>query len=209
MKLNWDKSDGLIPAIIQNAIDGRVLMLGYMNPESLEQTRKTGRVTFYSRSRQSLWVKGETSGNFLRVEQILPDCDDDALLIRATPDGPTCHRGTVSCFEPGGSLAFLLQLEATIKKRIDGGDENSYILIDDEWIHFKKKLEDRLVADARGVKARGSKAVGHNEKAVVRTGRVFQRIVYLPNWRNDTMTDEQYRERKAQQEGKPAQRVQQ
>jgi hypothetical protein len=91
----------------------------------------------------------------------------------------------------------------------DGGDDNSYILIDDEWIHYKKKLEDRFIADSRGVRARGSKAVGHNEKAVVRTGRVFQRIVYLPNWRNDTMTDEQYRARKAAQEGKPAQRVQQ
>jgi hypothetical protein len=91
----------------------------------------------------------------------------------------------------------------------DGGDENSFILIDDEWIHYKKKMEDRFIADLRGVRARNSHAAGHNEKAVVRTGRTFQRIVYLPNWRIDTMTDEEYHARKNAQQGKPAQRVQQ
>ena len=89
---------GLIPAVIQNADSGRVLMLGYINEESLKKTLETGRVCFYSRSRQELWLKGETSGNFLNVIEILKDCDEDTLLIRVDPSGPTCHTGAESCF---------------------------------------------------------------------------------------------------------------
>lgn len=89
---------GLIPAIIQNADSGKVLMLGYINEESLKKTLETGRVCFYSRSRQELWLKGETSGNFLNVREILRDCDEDTLLIRVDPSGPTCHTGAESCF---------------------------------------------------------------------------------------------------------------
>ncbi len=98
-KLNWKKNDGLIPVIIQDYKTKEVLMLGYMNSESLELTRSTGKVTFYSRSRQSLWKKGETSGNSLSVVTIEPDCDSDTLLIRVNPTGPTCHRQTRSCFD--------------------------------------------------------------------------------------------------------------
>lgn len=92
--------DQLVPAIVQDAITGQVLMLGYFNAEAWQQTQASGRVTFYSRSKQRLWTKGETSGNFLRVASLHADCDQDAVLIRALPDGPTCHRGTVSCFDP-------------------------------------------------------------------------------------------------------------
>jgi len=95
--LKFDKK-GLIPAIIQNAASGKVLMLGYINKESLEKTLQTGHVWFYSRSRQELWQKGETSGNYLNVRAILKDCDEDTLLIQVDPAGPTCHTGAESCF---------------------------------------------------------------------------------------------------------------
>ena len=95
--LKFDKK-GLIPAIIQNATSGKVLMLGYINKESLEKTLQTGHVWFYSRSRQELWEKGETSGNYLNVRAIFKDCDEDSLLIQVDPAGPTCHTGAESCF---------------------------------------------------------------------------------------------------------------
>lgn len=97
--LDFKKDNGLIPAIVQNAQTGQVLMLGYMNEDALDKTVKTGLVTFFSRDRQKLWTKGEESGNFLHVRAITCDCDNDTLLILARPDGPTCHKGTTSCFD--------------------------------------------------------------------------------------------------------------
>ncbi|RZK31887.1 MAG: bifunctional phosphoribosyl-AMP cyclohydrolase/phosphoribosyl-ATP diphosphatase HisIE [Hymenobacter sp.] len=108
MELDFQKMpDQLIPAIVQDADTGQVLMLGYFNAEAWQQTQAQGRVTFYSRSKQRLWTKGETSGNYLRVESLHADCDQDAVLVRARPAGPTCHRGTTSCFEelPGAPAA--------------------------------------------------------------------------------------------------------
>lgn len=135
--MNFAKmADGLIPAVVQDAATRQVLMLGYMNAEALEQTRKSRRVTFYSRSRQQLWVKGETSGNYLELQQILEDCDQDALLILATPLGPTCHTGATSCFAalPGGApppprvdLSFLPELTAIIAQRVRERPEGSYV----------------------------------------------------------------------------------
>jgi phosphoribosyl-ATP pyrophosphohydrolase/phosphoribosyl-AMP cyclohydrolase len=123
--LNWNKSDGLVPAVIQDANSHEVLMLGYMNAESLELTQKTSKVTFYSRTRKAIWTKGETSGNFLHVVEILPDCDQDALLIRARPEGPTCHRGTETCFE--SEIAFLSELEEVIAGRFKDRPKGSYV----------------------------------------------------------------------------------
>jgi phosphoribosyl-AMP cyclohydrolase / phosphoribosyl-ATP pyrophosphohydrolase len=127
-KLDWDKMEGLIPAIIQDVNTLQVLMLGYVNKESLEKTIESGKVTFYSRSRNKLWQKGETSGNFLNVEEIRFDCDNDCLLITANPDGPTCHTGTTSCF--GESLSakagWLKTLEDVIEDRFNNPDEKSY-----------------------------------------------------------------------------------
>ena len=97
MKIDFEKGSGLVPAIVQDAETEQVLMLGYMNEASLTKTQDTGLVTFYSRSRQELWTKGETSGNTLRLKSITVDCDNDTLLVRAIPTGPTCHEGTVSC----------------------------------------------------------------------------------------------------------------
>ena len=119
-------ADGLLPVIIQDADSLKVLMLGYMNQEAFEKTQAEGRVTFYSRTRQCLWTKGETSGHFLHVVEMYGDCDGDTLLIKARPDGPTCHRGTVSCFDTRDNEGFLGTLEACIKDRHAKMPEGSY-----------------------------------------------------------------------------------
>lgn len=126
--LDWQKGDGLLPAIIQDADTQQVLMLGYMNAAALEQTVATKRVTFFSRSKNRLWIKGETSGHFLDFVSVDADCDADALLVRARPNGPTCHRGTCSCFGEGGAsgVGFLAELERTVVQRMAANDEKSY-----------------------------------------------------------------------------------
>ena len=126
--LAWQKMDNLIPAIIQHAATGAVLMQGFMNQEALTATLNTGKATFFSRSKQGLWVKGETSGNFLNVEQVVTDCDQDSLLIACTPIGPTCHLGTESCF-PEQKLTtqnFLSQLERVIESKKGDDPKESY-----------------------------------------------------------------------------------
>lgn len=119
MKPDFKKSpDGLVPAIIQDAETHKVLMLGYMDKEAFKKTRKSGKVTFYSRSRKKLWEKGETSGNFLAVQEIILDCDSDAILIKATPNGAVCHTGSDTCFnEKNESDNFLFELEKIIQDR--------------------------------------------------------------------------------------------
>ncbi|MDF3055031.1 MAG: bifunctional phosphoribosyl-AMP cyclohydrolase/phosphoribosyl-ATP diphosphatase [Gammaproteobacteria bacterium] len=126
--LAFDKGDGLLPAIIQHAITLEVLMLGYMNKEALTQTLSTKRVTFYSRSRQALWIKGETSQNYLNLQDIVQDCDNDSLLIYALPEGPTCHTGETSCFNGNDmpSPAHLLNLRQIVMDRKNHPQENSY-----------------------------------------------------------------------------------
>ena len=119
-------ADGLLPVIIQDATTLKVLMLGYMNEEAFERTVATGRVTFWSRSRQTLWTKGETSGNFLTVVSMYPDCDADTLLIQALPAGPTCHRGTTACFDTPESEGFIRTLEKVIQGRHTEMPEGSY-----------------------------------------------------------------------------------
>ncbi len=129
MNLNFTKSpDGLIPAIIQDAHTQKVLMLGFMNQEAFEKTEQTNKVTFYSRTRKTLWTKGETSGNFLHVVSMADDCDNDTLLIKVRPDGPTCHTGNDTCFNEKNSTAsdFLQQLENVIKARKQTPVEGSY-----------------------------------------------------------------------------------
>jgi len=128
---DWSKGNGLLPAVVQDARNGKVLMLGYMNRDALRMTLEEQRVTFFSRSKQRLWTKGETSGNFLHLVDAAIDCDNDTLLITANPDGPTCHNGTDSCFgdnigATATRLAFLSQLEAVIEKRVSERPEGSY-----------------------------------------------------------------------------------
>ena len=122
-------TDGLIPVIVQDATSQTVLMLGYMNEQSFQQTLATELVTFYSRSRQEIWVKGATSGNYLHLVSWAVDCDQDALLIQAKPDGPTCHTGSVSCFGENtvNPLQTLVDLERVIQQRFSVPKEGSYI----------------------------------------------------------------------------------
>ena len=127
MKIDFQKdNNGLVPVIIQNNSTLQVLMLGYMNEKAFLKTQKEGRVTFFSRSKNRLWTKGEESGNFLNVNEIQIDCDNDTVLIKATPIGPTCHTGSTSCFREETAKGFVYELEETISQRIDQNDESSY-----------------------------------------------------------------------------------
>ena len=119
-------ADGLLPVIVQDCVTLRVLMLGYMNREAFERTQAEGRVTFYSRTRNTLWTKGETSGNYLLVKDMYMDCDDDTLLVKATPIGPTCHRGTTSCFDTPESEGFIRHLQSVVQQRHRDMPEDSY-----------------------------------------------------------------------------------
>lgn len=126
MLIDFKKGNGLIPVIIQNQDTLKVLMLGYMNQEAYTKTIKEGIVTFYSRGKQRLWTKGETSGNTLKVVDINVDCDQDTLLIKVIPKGPTCHKGTETCFNETTSKGFLYTLESIIRQKIDEDVTNSY-----------------------------------------------------------------------------------
>lgn len=125
MKIDFDKNNSLIPVIIQDNNTLQVLMLGYMNQEAYQITQAEKRVTFFSRSKNRLWTKGEESGNYLKVADIQVDCDNDTLLIKAIPAGPTCHTGSTSCFKKETSKGFIYNLQAIIQQRIDN-DENTY-----------------------------------------------------------------------------------
>jgi len=146
--INFDKSEGLVPAIIQDEASGQVLMLGYMNKAAYEQTKKSGKVTFYSRSKKRLWVKGEESKNFLNLVEIKEDCDSDALLVSVRPEGPVCHTGTYSCF--GGEEFGLTGLERDISIRAKASPKESYTA--------------RLIKG--GVKAAGAKVTEEAEEVV-------------------------------------------
>lgn len=119
-------ADGLLPVVVQDAVTLKVLMLGYMNREAFDKTQAEGRVTFYSRSRQQLWTKGETSGHYLNVVEMYADCDADTLLVKANPIGPTCHRGTTSCFDTPEDEGFIRRLSQVVQQRHAEMPEGSY-----------------------------------------------------------------------------------
>ena len=167
--IDWAAGDGLVPAIIQHADSGAVLMLGYMNRDALALTRASGQVTFWSRSRQRLWTKGETSGNTLSVRAIGADCDRDALLVLAVPAGPTCHTGTATCWgaaaprPAAAGLAFLAELDALIAARIAERPENSYTtrLLDQGVLRVAQKVgEEGLEVALAGAAQGGDEVVG-------------------------------------------------
>jgi len=130
MKIDWQKMDGLIPCVVQDELTRRVLMVAYMNEVSLQKTQETGNVTFFSRSRQQIWTKGETSGNFLKFVSLSVDCDGDALLVQARPLGPVCHTGEETCFFESNKwpIGFLNKLEQVIENRFASSNEKeSYV----------------------------------------------------------------------------------
>lgn len=126
MTIKFDTNTGLVPVIIQDYLNLKVLMLGYMNQEAFDKTLAEKKVTFFSRSKNRLWTKGETSGNFLELLDWRIDCDQDTILIKAKPLGPTCHNGTTTCFAEETNKGFLYELQQTISDKIDNNDESSY-----------------------------------------------------------------------------------
>jgi phosphoribosyl-ATP pyrophosphohydrolase/phosphoribosyl-AMP cyclohydrolase len=126
MNIDFSKGNGLVPVVIQDNNTLQVLMVGYMNDEALEKTGKEKKVTFFSRSKNRLWTKGETSGNFLFVEEILSDCDNDSILIKVKPAGPVCHTGSTACFGEETAKGFIYQLEQVINQRIENDSKDSY-----------------------------------------------------------------------------------
>jgi phosphoribosyl-AMP cyclohydrolase / phosphoribosyl-ATP pyrophosphohydrolase len=158
--LDWEKMDGLIPAIVQDRRSGRALMLGYMNREALDATLQSGLASFFSRSKQRLWQKGETSGNRLHVAGVFPDCDNDALLVVADPEGPTCHTGTTSCFgdEASDGPGWLADLSVIVHQRAGSGDDKSYTrrLLGEGIPHIAQKVGEEGVEVALAAVTRDS-----------------------------------------------------
>ncbi len=157
--LDWAKGDGLLPAVVQHAQTGEVLMLGYMNAAALEATQRTGHVTFFSRSRQRLWTKGESSGHLLALQSIRVDCDADTLLVGALPHGPTCHTGSSSCFGDAvrPPLGFLAELDALVAQRHAERPEGSYTtrLFEDGVRRIAQKVGEEGVETALAGAAQG------------------------------------------------------
>lgn len=176
--IDFEKMGGLVPAIIQDERTGRVLMLGYMNRESYEKTLQTGLVTFFSRSRQTLWTKGETSGNLLHLKSIAVDCDSDALLVKATPDGPVCHTGADTCWgevNTAQPLAFLSELQDFIETRYKEMPEGSYTtsLFRDGLNRMAQKVgEEALEAVIEATN-------GTNERLIYECSDMFYHLIVL------------------------------
>jgi phosphoribosyl-ATP pyrophosphohydrolase/phosphoribosyl-AMP cyclohydrolase len=127
-KIDFEKMSGLVPAIVQDSVSGRLLMQGYMNEDALQKTKESGQVTFFSRSKNRLWTKGESSGNFLELVSVAVDCDGDSILIKANPRGPVCHTGSDTCFDESNhsKTGFIDQLREIIKDRKNNPNQNSY-----------------------------------------------------------------------------------
>lgn len=178
MEIDFEKQGGLVPAIIQDSITNNVLMLGYMNQEAYEQTIKTGKVTFWSRSRQGLWTKGETSGNFLNLVSIKSDCDNDTLLVRVNPVGPACHLGTDTCWgekNEANPLLFLTELQDFINKRHEEMPEGSYTtsLFKDGLNRMAQKVgEEALEAVIEATN-------GTNERLIYEASDMFYHLIVL------------------------------
>lgn len=178
MEIDFEKQGGLVPAIIQDSITNNVLMLGYMNQEAYEQTIKTGKVTFWSRSRQCLWTKGETSGNFLNLVSIKSDCDNDTLLVRVNPVGPACHLGTDTCWgekNEANPMLFLTELQDFINKRHEEMPEGSYTtsLFKDGLNRMAQKVgEEALEAVIEATN-------GTNERLIYEASDMFYHLIVL------------------------------
>ncbi len=178
MEIDFKKQGGLVPAIIQDNITNNVLMLGYMNEDAYEQTLKTGKVTFWSRSRQCLWTKGETSGNFLNLVSIKSDCDNDTLLVRVNPVGPACHLGTDTCWgekNETNPLLFLTELQDFINKRHEEMPEGSYTtsLFKDGLNRMAQKVGEEALETV--IEATN----GTNERLIYEASDMFYHLIVL------------------------------
>ncbi len=178
MNIDFNKMDGLVPAVIQDSITKNVLMLGFMNEEAYKKTLATKRVTFYSRSRQRLWTKGETSGNYLELVSMKPDCDNDTLLVKVIPHGPTCHKGTDTCWgeeNKRNSILFLSELQDFINRRYQEMPEKSYTtsLFKDGTNRMAQKVgEEALEAVIEAVS-------GNNERLIYECSDLFYHLIVL------------------------------
>lgn len=178
MNIDFEKTDGLVPAIIQDNTTRNVLMLGYMNREAYEKTKATGKVTFWSRSRNCLWTKGETSGNFLNLVDIKVDCDNDTLLVRVNPTGPACHLGTDTCWgetNDANPLLFLTELQDFINKRHEEMPEGSYTtsLFKDGLNRMAQKVgEEALEAVIEATN-------GTNDRLIYEASDMFYHLIVL------------------------------
>ena len=185
-QLNLSKNaDGLVPVIIQDNVTLKVLMLGYMNREAFDMTVETGRVTFWSRTRGELWTKGETSGHFLYWDSILPDCDNDTLLIKATPVGPTCHRGTTSCFDTSDDEGFIRSLAALIRQRHLEMPEGSYTTR--LFIKGVKKIAQKVGEEA--VETVVEAVDGNRERFIYEAGDLLYHYLVLLEQMGVTLAD--------------------
>jgi phosphoribosyl-ATP pyrophosphohydrolase/phosphoribosyl-AMP cyclohydrolase len=185
--LAWDKMDGLLPAVVQDARTQQVLMLGYVSRGALAQTLESGFVTFHSRSKGRLWMKGETSGNRLAVRSVHPDCDGDAVLIQALPEGPTCHLGSASCFSEAGAsgVGWLGQLAAIVEQRASAGASQSYTakLLAEGPIRIAQKVGEE------GVEVALAGAAGDREQCVSETADLLYHLTVLMQARGYTWED--------------------
>ncbi len=177
--LAWEKMNFLLPAIVQDAFDGRVLMQGFMSRDALEITLKTGKVTFWSRSREELWTKGESSGHSLALRQVIADCDKDCLLVLATPSGPVCHLNTPTCFDREGaqtpSLQFLSDLEKIILKRDEERPAGSYTT---ELLNAGVKRIAQKVGE-EGVETALAAVVGNDEETLNESADLIYHLLVL------------------------------
>ncbi|WP_120511267.1 bifunctional phosphoribosyl-AMP cyclohydrolase/phosphoribosyl-ATP diphosphatase HisIE [Photobacterium salinisoli] len=184
-EINWDKVDGLVPAVVQDSRSGQVLMLGYMNDEALSKTLDTRQVTFWSRSKQRLWTKGETSGNVLQLKQIQLDCDQDTLLVSAEPIGPTCHLGTTTCFDKGSTdngesaaapdLVFLHRLEQVLAARKGADPESSYTA--SLYARGTKRISQKVGEE--GVEVALAATAGDKEEVISESADLMYHLIVL------------------------------
>ena len=178
-------ADGLLPVIIQNAVTLKVLMLGYMNEEAFEKTVAEGRVTFFSRTRGTLWTKGETSGNFLEVKEMYADCDGDTLLIKAIPAGPTCHRGTEACFDTPVEDGFIRALSRLIEMRHAEMPDNSYTT--GLFIKGVKKIAQKVGEEA--VESIIEAVDGNRDRFIYEASDLIYHLLVLMEQMNVTLSD--------------------
>ncbi|WWO99424.1 MAG: bifunctional phosphoribosyl-AMP cyclohydrolase/phosphoribosyl-ATP diphosphatase HisIE [Candidatus Dasytiphilus stammeri] len=184
--LDWIKTENMIPAIIQHAISGEVLMHAYMNQHALEQTIKIGKATFQSRTKKRLWTKGETSGNYLQVINIIPDCDNDALLILVKPQGSTCHLGKSSCFDLyNQNWTFIYNLEKIIKHRQNADPKSSYIA--QLYVSGTKRLAQKVGEE--GVETAIAALSSNNHELINEAADLFFHLLLLLQKQNLDFND--------------------